>query len=318
MRVLQPSPMSVLLIGAGAGALGLLWLLARRRSGRGGWALGAAVAAAVAAAALGGAALGLPELYWLPALALAALAGLGALLRWPGWRPAAAGTANLLSRPWLQGGLLVLLAPVLIVWQASQLNVPDDLSDLTAAQDARLLDLRLTDEPVGWAVSDAGRRLPLYTVDPEYHDQAASVQEETDYLSRHDLLMTAIRLAGPSLDTNCHGWVFSGGRAWVRGAEVDDILNDNGYAPASLPRPGDLAVFRRDDGAPEHTALVHSLGPDGKVILESKWGALGRFLHTRDRNPYSHLNCTYYHSERPGHLLRGLTTPEPRPSVAGL
>jgi hypothetical protein len=309
--------MSVLLFGVGAAALGLIWLLARRRPGRG-WALGTAVAAAVAAASLGAAALGLPELYWLPALALAALAGLGALLRWPGWRAAAAGTATLLGRPWLQGGLLLLLATVLIAWQANRLEVTDDLSDLSGTQDARLLDLRMTDEPVGWAVSDAGRRLPLYAVDLEYRDQAATVQEETDYLRRHDLLMTAIRLAAPSLDTNCHGWVFSGGRAWVRGDEVDLILNDNGYTPATLPRPGDVAVFRRDDGAPEHTALVHSVGPDGSVFLESKWGPLGRFLHTREHNPYSHLNCIYYHSERPGHLLRGLTAPEPRHAVAGL
>ena len=39
-----------------------------------------------------------------------------------------------------------------------------------------------------------------------------------------------IARAKPDATHNCHGWLFTGGRYWVAGDQVEDILADNGYA----------------------------------------------------------------------------------------
>src|SRR5205807_1160464 len=90
-------------------------------------------------------------------------------------------------------------------------------------------------------------------------------------------LAVAFRVAAPpDATSNCHGWVFTGGRYWVKGGAVEDILRDNGYRTVEDPRPGDLVVYRDDQGAVSHTGVVSSVGADGLVLVESKWSWLGR------------------------------------------
>jgi hypothetical protein len=110
----------------------------------------------------------------------------------------------------------------------------------------------------------------------------------------------------PAADqSNCHGWVFTGGRYWVGGEAVAQILADNGYVVVTDPRPGDLAVYRDKADAVGHTAVVRYVADGMPPIVESKWAWMGVFLHPVDKSAYG-TNVTYYRSPRDGHLLAGL------------
>ena len=104
--------------------------------------------------------------------------------------------------------------------------------------------------------------------------------------------------------SNCHGWVFTGGRSWVGNDEVDRILADNGYEAVDDPRPDDLVIYRHDSSV-KHTAVVRAVVPNESVLVEGKWGWMGLFIHPVDQSPYG-VEFTYYRSARSGHLLQGL------------
>lgn len=101
---------------------------------------------------------------------------------------------------------------------------------------------------------------------------------------------------------NCHGWVFTAGDhlLWRDGVEL--ILQDNGYEPCQSPRPGDLIVYRNALGEVTHTGLVKTTLFVGGLMIESKWGVGGRFVHRPDQQPYGN-NYSYYRSARQGHVL---------------
>jgi hypothetical protein len=100
--------------------------------------------------------------------------------------------------------------------------------------------------------------------------------------------------------------VFTDGRYWIKGEQVEKIIKENGYKEVSEPGENDLVIFRNEEGKIVHSGLVRALTRGGLVLIESKWGRAGRFLHTPDLNLYGGA-CTFYHSARPGHRLRGLT-----------
>lgn len=101
---------------------------------------------------------------------------------------------------------------------------------------------------------------------------------------------------------NCHGWVFAGGCYWVPTECIDSILRDNGYDRIDEPRPGDLIVYRDDDGRPFHTGVVKAVGNDGFVLVESKWGQQDVFLHTPHDGAFGD-DFEYWRAERAGHTL---------------
>lgn len=101
---------------------------------------------------------------------------------------------------------------------------------------------------------------------------------------------------------NCHGWVFTGGRYYVDGKLVDAILHDNRYERVAEPEASDLVVWRDALGIPVHTGIVKAVGQDGFVLVESKWGHTGRYLHEPHHPGYS-KDFAYYRSPRSGHLL---------------
>jgi hypothetical protein len=80
------------------------------------------------------------------------------------------------------------------------------------------------------------------------------------------------------------------------------LLEDNGYRVVERPRAGDVIVYR--DGVDQivHTGLVLCAFDDGQVLIESKWGIAGRYLHMAQDQYYSQL-FSYYRSDR---------DPEPR------
>ena len=99
---------------------------------------------------------------------------------------------------------------------------------------------------------------------------------------------------------------------------MDLILHDNGYGLVSVPRPGDLAVYRNSAGDIAHAGVVRGHGDDGLTLVESKWGCLGRFIHPADTHSYPDTTCSYYRTARPhGHLLRGLLPGATKPDAFG-
>ena len=125
---------------------------------------------------------------------------------------------------------------------------------------------------------------------------------------------------GPAADEfNCHGWVFTGGRFWIGPDDVERILTDNGYQVVSQPRPGDVVIYR-DSVQISHTGLVRTGGDGTPVVIESKWGWMGRYLHTPEGSVYGR-SYTFYRSPRAGHVLTALASdpagPDQRVAAAG-
>lgn len=162
------------------------------------------------------------------------------------------------------------------------------------------------------ALTDRGR--PVTLQEPETPRETTLLAEaERKTLESTRLLGAVIRRGEANDLCNCHGWVFTGGMFLISGSEVDTILEDNGYVPVDDPRPGDLVVYRTN-GTVAHTAVVRYVTEGQPVLVEGKWGHLGVFLHPVDQSVYG-TNYTFYRTQRPGHLLRGLDS---RPTdVAG-
>jgi hypothetical protein len=99
--------------------------------------------------------------------------------------------------------------------------------------------------------------------------------------------------------------VFTGGRFHVSGRQVDSILTDNGYARVTDPAAGDVCVYRNPDGGVSHTAVVRASLPDGTVLVESKWGRMGVYMHDADESCYG-ADFAYFRTARGTHLLHGL------------
>jgi hypothetical protein len=100
----------------------------------------------------------------------------------------------------------------------------------------------------------------------------------------------------------------------VRSSAVERILADNGYKSTSEPQPGDVAVFRNPSGEVTHTGVVRAAGEGSPVLVESKWGRGGRFIHGSEEHAYRGQQVTYYLSRRGDHLLQGLSDESPSPA----
>jgi hypothetical protein len=291
-----------LVVAFGGMALGLVGLLRKRPMSP--WWL-AGVAAALLGLAAGALALGLPGSV---VLALAALAGVLALrvgCHLSVVRRAGARAGTLLASPRFRAGLLVAAGAGIAVWQVVRFDraVEAELLQTDEVLAALAEPVDLSPVPDRVALTDTGRPVPLFAA---LNADPATAAAERDQLRRMDLDRHLIQTGGPDRQYNCHGWVFTGGRYWVRGAYVETVLKENGYKAVTRPAANDLAVFRNEAGDVTHTALVRSVTAEGAVLLESKWGQLGRYLHNDTRHAYAAGTGTYYRSARPGHVLRGL------------
>jgi hypothetical protein len=103
--------------------------------------------------------------------------------------------------------------------------------------------------------------------------------------------------------------VFAGGRYWIGPEDVEAILADNGYRTVSDPRPGDLAIYR-EGTAIAHTGIVRTGGPGVPLLIESKWGWMGVFLHRPEDTCYGQ-QITFYRGARDTHLVAGLSASNP-------
>jgi hypothetical protein len=283
--------LTVLLLGVGGSLLALvgIWLEKRlgRRSNR---IFGASLflAFSLIAAALWLAELPVGAVGPFLALAtacLAAFAAQSALLR---------RGMNRLLRPSVIWGILLVVSPVFTLVYAYRINRPVPLSPLLtdAGPDIR----RDPRYPV--AVTDLGREITLFQ-----YDASKSPETLGDILVEQEALsQKVIRVAGPDAACNCHGWVFTSGRYGVASEDVDTILTDNGYQIVEEPREGDVVIYRDDLDRVRHTGFVRFVGTDGLVLVESKWGSLGIYLHAPTDQPYGRF-FHFYHSSRPDHAL---------------
>ncbi|MGL4550111.1 MAG: hypothetical protein ACRC33_02895, partial [Gemmataceae bacterium] len=297
------NPITLILAGLAIVLVGAVWAGAAvfGRS-KGGWRNGLALGVGFGASAAG-------LLAYDPSLALAsgclsAASLLFAVLRtpFPGWVAEAAG------RPLPQAGSLVLAGLLAVGYGMYRIDAGfqkdmDDAMNLLGAETGPV-DLGPSGSPA--ALTDQGRSVPLWVLASSTVESLQSFSEE-DYVRRLRLEARLIQTGTVDGDYNCHGWVFTGGKFWVRGAWVETILIDNGYRETKKPMIGDLCVYRDGGGEVSHTAVVRGLGADGLILLESKWGKLGRYIHNATQDhAYSGHVPTYYRTKRGSHLLAGL------------
>lgn len=149
-------------------------------------------------------------------------------------------------------------------------------------------------------VSDKGREIPLYRSAAEPTPAAQAYRPGNDPQGRVD--NTVIVRGNPDSSSNCHGWVFTGGEFLLDIQGIKTILEDNGYRLCTSPQPGDVIIYYLSGDVVSHTGLVSGVLHDGTVIIESKWGIEGRFLHRPEDQPYS-AKFAYYHSDRAGNTI---------------
>jgi hypothetical protein len=289
--------------GIGMGLFGLL--AGSRKSTRLVWRGPALLAVLLALAGAGTFVADLPTLVWQPALVLAGVWAVFALIRLC-FLQSASRVLRVLRHPKVQAGVLCLGSGLLLAWQVDHINREEaeelDYSEALLANGFQKPDLVPIEHAL--ARTDTGIPITLYRVRPGSTHTNGSMEES--YASQRLMGREAVQRGPATDDYNCHGWVFTGGRCWVLGESVEQILKENGYQAVSWPATGCVAVFRDYKGEVTHSAVVHSVSADGVVLLESKWGQLGRYIHSCADHIYTDNTCTYYRSSRNGHLLRGI------------
>jgi hypothetical protein len=303
----QPDLFAVGVCGAVIPVLAFVGLLARWAAGWHRRAL-AAVVLTLGGAATAAAAWGLPPASWQAPALLACTCGLLLVLG-----SAVAGRVfalllGVLRLPRLPWAVLLTGGPVLALVWAERIDRQAPLWLPDAKYEAAHRAVELLPARPSAACTDAGRPLHRYrpaqpATPAELHAGEAFTLEAWEF-SEH-----AIRTAPADDESNCHGWVFGGGTCWIQGADVFLILQDNGYEPVSDPQPGDLIVYR-DAGAGRvitHSGIVRTAGHGSPVLIESKMGRGGRFLHEPGAMHYGTIH-EYYRSERAGHQLREADT----------
>lgn len=283
----------VLCLGLGGTALGVLCQLWEARGRRGRSVLLPAVLAATFA--------GLGVVAWItgqPGGVLLSGAGVTAVaaLRWGGRLKGRCRAAmDLFVRPQTAWNLL-LVACVLSAIHLAYHSAQEDqaITELTPEAFTKLVGC---DE---WqAETDCGQEIPLFHFDVR---PSVGRMEET-ILARNSLRHQVIRVAAPDSLCNCHGWVFTGGRGGVPSRSVDRILSDNHYQRLAAPKQGDLIVYRDEKEAVQHTGIVEAIAEDGLILIKSKWGPIGLYVHPPDMQPWG-THYAYYRSPRRGHELK--------------
>lgn len=93
---------------------------------------------------------------------------------------------------------------------------------------------------------------------------------------------------------NCMGMVFAARRTWIDPEEIRLILEDDDYrrvSDASELMPGDVVVYRTDDGSVSHVGVISEVQIDireasRRIVVLSQWGREGEYFHgVDDVNP---------------------------------
>ncbi|HEX3148444.1 MAG TPA: hypothetical protein VHR66_10195, partial [Gemmataceae bacterium] len=210
-----------------------------------------------------------------------------------------------LGRPEIQATVLAVIGGTLLIGSIARFEQNDIDSFDRDLQFMEQVTWKppLTPATSGQATTDAGRNIPLW--DASLVRSTKEVNEvELHALTDLGFAQRMIRTGPASEITNCHGWVFAASKYWVAPDDVDQLLLDNKYVSVSEPRPGDLVIYRQGNNI-LHSAVVRTLMDNGPVLVESKWGWMGTFIHSVTGSCYGQI-FTYYRSPRQGHTLAGL------------
>jgi hypothetical protein len=293
--------LAAVLIGLVGALLGLAGVTSRRTPSLGWRVVGLSFGVAVVGCAAGAAWLGLSPRFWAGLLLLGLATSLQSAIPLRAVEHLVTGFSGLWQRPRLQAGFLLAASPLLAVWCTFQLlSAVEPTAPLTAV-DVSLDPERLQESSSVHAFTDQGRPVPLYRMQEAASEEGSQPLDDASIARQR--VAQLIRTAPPELVYNCHGWVFAAGRHWLRGRDVDNILEDNGYHAVPVPQVGDVIVYRDSHGLVLHSGLVRVAQMD-LVLVESKWGHMGRYLHLPQDQGYG-TQFTYYHTDRKGHAIQG-------------
>lgn len=149
-------------------------------------------------------------------------------------------------------------------------------------------------------LTDQGSLLPVFNwvALPEEYEAFAQLSDR-EFRGRYSLTVTS----PPTSQSNCHGWVFLRGKFLIFAEQVERILRENGYRAVAEPKAGDVIIYRDADNEILHSGLVWWVGPQGQVLVHSKFGVSGRYLHSPTEQPYGE-RFAYYRADRRRHAVR--------------
>jgi hypothetical protein len=304
-------------VGVGGSVLGLLGVLRRSAERWLSWPVLLAVVLPAGGFCAAAVACRQPIGVWLPPALLLAVVVTFRMVQSPSCGRFAAALARVTCPPRRQACALLVLSPLLALAWIHYLTLPDGLpTEWSDLPQLKTPDRLLEDISPTPARTDGGTPVKLQRRTGIIRSTKEMAARQAELLRRWGMEQSVIALPESPEDCNCHGWTFTAGTCWVPATEIDLILKENGYKEVSTPQPGDLVVYRSTSQEAIHTGVVRMLGDGGLILVESKWGELGRFLHPVDTQPYGEANFLYYRSPRAGHLLRGLSAPShPEPST---
>jgi hypothetical protein len=225
-----------------------------------------------------------------------------------------AGFVSSLQKPPVRFGLLTIAGVGVIVGSIVVFDKQDEKAASETLNDLESFSKRTTtidiEQQKAW--TDHGTQIVLKepSLVRDGPDLSSSEQKLLQSVNSNDQLIRR----GPASDrTNCHGWVFTGGRFILSPDDVELILKENGYEEIQEPHPGDVIIYRRA-GVIAHSGVIRYVTEGQPVLIESKWGALGLFLHPADKAIYG-SEYTFHRSHRSGHLLAGVGGPTPVPGT---
>ncbi len=170
--------------------------------------------------------------------------------------------------------------------------------------------LVLSSEAIAFTDKGSSIRLSKRDMTPgEFQEFIASMRARVAEMAAKAILRTE-----PFIESNCHGWVFTGGKHVVHGKDVPTILADNGYFEVSDPMPNDIAIYRDLTGLVAHTGLVRGNFEDA-VMVEGKWGIGAIYIHAALDQPYS-TAVKYYRTNRGSHLIQVTEKANPKSEIA--
>ncbi len=172
-------------------------------------------------------------------------------------------------------GVMFLCQISVVVWTADRLHSAIKGPELPVLQGGISL-YRISGQAL---LTDKQRLVPVYRA-PLDGDMRAYYEFDA-----REPAGLSIQRASEDVGSNCHGWVFAGGQYLITGSGVKMILEDNGYRLVAAPQPGDVVVYRDEQNEIVHTGLVRTAFDDGRVLVESKWGLGGRYLHPTFDDP---------------------------------
>jgi hypothetical protein len=226
------------------------------------------------------------------------LLGSGQLTRAFGTIIAAIGRPVVRSALLSAGGISLAIGSV-IVFERTDNRIINEIE-----ADFELFHINLPADPSTREKAITDRGTPIEIRETRAPRAAELVNELESRLLAEGVFRDRVIRVGPADDrSNCHGWVFTGGRYVLRGNDVEVILSENTYHRESTPRPGDLVIYRGTPGGSiTHTAVVQYATEGEPVLVRGKWGNLGVFTHAVDHSPYG-TEFTYHRSSRGGHRL---------------